>query len=78
MLLTGMGNDGAAGLADLRRMGWYTIAQDRTSSVVYGMPKAAVELGAAEEVLPIDKIPSALVHFFGAKSILSAAHRKPV
>ncbi len=48
-------------LAILRRAGWHTIAQDRKSSVVYGMPKAAVELDAAVEILPIDKIGSAIL-----------------
>jgi two-component system response regulator WspF len=64
VVLTGMGRDGAAGLVALRRAGWYTIAQDQTSSVVYGMPKAAAELGAAKEILALEAISSALVQFF--------------
>ncbi len=56
VLLTGMGRDGAEGLLTLRRAGHYTIAQDQASSVVYGMPKAAAELGAADSILPIDRI----------------------
>jgi len=56
VLLTGMGRDGAKGLLSLRSRGWHTIAQDQASCVVYGMPKAAVELGAAVEVLPISAI----------------------
>jgi two-component system response regulator WspF len=56
ILLTGMGRDGAAGLAQLRAAGWHTIAQDKASSVVYGMPKVAAELGAAVDILPIDAI----------------------
>ncbi|MCZ7680732.1 MAG: CheB methylesterase domain-containing protein [Sandaracinaceae bacterium] len=55
-LLTGMGNDGAQGLHALRRAGAWTIAQDEPSCVVYGMPKAAVQLEAACEVLPLDRI----------------------
>jgi two-component system chemotaxis response regulator CheB len=51
-LLTGMGRDGAAGLLALRRSGALTIAQDEASSVVYGMPREAVLLGAAEQILP--------------------------
>ena len=56
VLLTGMGRDGANGLADLRRAGWATIAQDQATSVVWGMPKAAVDLGAAQAVLPSSQI----------------------
>ncbi|MCF6289397.1 MAG: chemotaxis response regulator protein-glutamate methylesterase [Desulfobacterales bacterium] len=60
VLLTGMGRDGAKGLLNLYNQGWHTIVQDRNSSVVYGMPKAAVELGAAGQVLPAGKIGPAL------------------
>ena len=60
-LLTGMGTDGALGLGRLHRAGAHTIAQDRESSVVWGMPRAAIEAGAAEDVLPIDQIGSALL-----------------
>jgi two-component system, chemotaxis family, response regulator WspF len=56
VLLTGMGRDGAVGLKALRDRGWSTLVQDEASSVVYGMPKAAIELGAADQVLPLDKI----------------------
>ncbi|MEA5510466.1 chemotaxis response regulator protein-glutamate methylesterase [Crocosphaera sp. UHCC 0190] len=61
VLLTGMGRDGAIGLQVLRLRGWHTIAQDRQSSVVYGMPKAAVEMGAAVEVLPLSAIAATLI-----------------
>ncbi|MEA1996355.1 MAG: chemotaxis response regulator protein-glutamate methylesterase [Gemmatimonadota bacterium] len=64
VLLTGMGSDGARGLLALRKAGWYTIAQDKKSSIVYGMPKAAAELGAAVDILPVDRIVPALVSFF--------------
>jgi two-component system, chemotaxis family, response regulator WspF len=60
-LLTGMGRDGAAGLLRLRRQDWRTIAQDESSSVVWGMPKAAAEIGAAEHVLPISRVAEAIV-----------------
>ncbi len=55
-LLTGMGADGARGLLALRTKGWHTIAQDEATSVVYGMPRAAAKLNAAEQVLPVSKI----------------------
>lgn len=61
ILLTGMGRDGAEGLSALRKAGWHTIVQDEKSSVVYGMPAAAVELGAAVEILPLDKIAEAIL-----------------
>jgi two-component system response regulator WspF len=60
VLLTGMGRDGAAGLLALRQTGWKTIAQDEETSVVWGMPKAAAELGAAERVLPLPRIAQAI------------------
>jgi two-component system chemotaxis response regulator CheB len=59
-LLTGMGRDGASGLLEVRRAGGLTIAQDQTTSVVYGMPREAVLLGAAQQVLPLDQIGPAL------------------
>ena len=61
VLLTGMGRDGAQGLLDIRQAGGHTIAQDEASSIVYGMPKAAVELGAVEMQYPITRIGHALV-----------------
>jgi two-component system response regulator WspF len=61
VLLTGMGRDGAQGLAALRAAGWRTIAQDEATSVVYGMPKAAAELKAAAHVLPLQQIGPAIV-----------------
>jgi two-component system, chemotaxis family, protein-glutamate methylesterase/glutaminase len=56
VLLTGMGADGANGLLAMRRTGAHTIAQDETTCVVFGMPRAAIGLGAAELVLPLGKI----------------------
>lgn len=56
VLLTGMGRDGARGLKVLNDAGHHTIVQDEATSAVYGMPKAAAELKAASEILPLDKI----------------------
>jgi chemotaxis response regulator CheB len=56
VVLTGMGRDGAEGLLSLRRCGHHTIAQDQKSSVVFGMPKAAIEAGAAKDILPVNEI----------------------
>ncbi|HBL61951.1 MAG TPA: chemotaxis response regulator protein-glutamate methylesterase, partial [Cyanobacteria bacterium UBA8803] len=60
ILLTGMGRDGAEGLSTLRERGWHTIAQDEDSCVVYGMPRAAIELNAAVEILSPDAIAKTL------------------
>jgi len=64
VLLTGIGRDGARGLAALKDGGAHTIAQDEESSVVFGMPRAAIELEAAHEVLPLDEITSAILKQF--------------
>ncbi len=62
VLLTGMGSDGAQGLLQLRQVGWHTITQDQASCVVYGMPRAAVELHAACQVLPLTQIPHVILN----------------
>ncbi|HVR10859.1 MAG TPA: chemotaxis-specific protein-glutamate methyltransferase CheB [Thermoanaerobaculia bacterium] len=56
VLLTGMGLDGAAGMAELAQAGVHTIAQDRATSVIFGMPRAAIEAGSATEVLALENI----------------------
>lgn len=60
VLLTGMGRDGAKGLLTLKENGWHTIAQDEKTSVVYGMPAAAAEKGAAQQILPLHEIGDAI------------------
>lgn len=62
VLLTGMGRDGAEGMKKLRSAGWYTIAQDEATSVVYGMPKAAAQLGAICKILPLPEIAKEIAH----------------
>ena len=64
LILTGMGADGAKGLLKLKGQGARTIAQDEASSVVFGMPRKAIELGAAEEVCPLDQMGEKLVHLY--------------
>lgn len=56
VMLTGMGKDGAAAMLEMKRAGAYNFAQDEASSVVFGMPRAAIELGAVDEVVPLDKM----------------------
>jgi two-component system, chemotaxis family, response regulator WspF len=65
VLLTGMGRDGARGLKILRDAGYHTIAQDQSSSAVYGMPKAAAALNAASEIMPLQNIGQRLRELFG-------------
>jgi len=60
LILTGMGGDGAAGLGEIKAAGGHTIAQDKDSSAVYGMPRVATEKGYAEKVLPLIEMPSYL------------------
>ena len=61
VILTGMGVDGAAGLLDMKRAGAMTIAQDEATSVVYGMPGEAVARGAVDEIVPLERVPAAMV-----------------
>lgn len=56
VVLTGMGNDGASGVATIRRKGGYSIVQDQESSVVWGMPGAVVEAKAVDEIVPLDNM----------------------
>ncbi|MCP4751426.1 MAG: chemotaxis protein CheB, partial [Proteobacteria bacterium] len=67
ILLTGMGDDGAKSLLEMKENGATTIAQDEESSVVFGMPKEAIKLGAADQVLALHQIPENLIRL--AKTI---------
>ena len=68
ILLTGMGKDGAAGLLALRNAGCHTIVQDEATSVVFGMPREAIELGAAVEVRPLQAIAAAAMAAMSART----------
>ena len=61
VVLTGMGNDGAAGTVNIRETGGITLAQDEKSSLIYGMPKAAAETGCVDMILPLEKIPEEII-----------------
>lgn len=63
VMLTGMGEDGVDGLAEIAERGGVVIAQDAATSAIYGMPRAVVERSVATEVLPLDRIPERLVHW---------------
>jgi two-component system, chemotaxis family, protein-glutamate methylesterase/glutaminase len=65
VVLTGMGRDGAVGLAAVKAAGGRTLAQDRSTSTVYGMPRAAVELGVVDHVLPLGEIARAINRLLG-------------
>jgi two-component system, chemotaxis family, protein-glutamate methylesterase/glutaminase len=62
IIMTGMGDDGARGLKEMRDAGAHTIAQDEASCVVFGMPKEAIRLDAAERVMSLDEVPRAILH----------------
>ncbi len=72
-LLTGMGSDGGEGLLALRQGGWRTIAQDEATSIVYGMPRAAARLKAAEQILPIKSVANAIIR--GVEKLLATQEK---
>jgi two-component system chemotaxis response regulator CheB len=65
VLLTGMGSDGARGMLKMKQSGARTIAQDEASSIVFGMPKEAIRLGAADQVVSLNRIPAAILGQLG-------------
>jgi two-component system chemotaxis response regulator CheB len=65
IVLTGMGKDGTVGLARIKQAGGVTLAQDRESCAVFGMPKSAIEEGVVDQVVPLVQIPTALVELLG-------------
>lgn len=65
VLLTGMGKDGAAGLAHIKRLGGHTLAQNKETCAVYGMPAEAVKLGCVDHQLPPQSIAQVLANYLG-------------
>ncbi|WP_415034973.1 protein-glutamate methylesterase/protein-glutamine glutaminase [Azonexus sp.] len=63
VIMTGMGDDGARGLKEMRTAGAATVAEDESTCVVFGMPKVAIEMGAAEKVLPLSRIPEEIIAY---------------
>ena len=63
LLLTGMGSDGANGMKEIKNAGGKTIAQDEESSIVWGMPQAAIQINAQDEIIPLDKMPERIVEY---------------
>lgn len=72
IMLTGMGKDGAQAMADLKKAGAYNICQDEASSVVFGMPREAIALGAASEIAPLNQIARRLLDYLTKTSRRSA------
>jgi len=67
VVLTGMGSDGLEGCRAIRQAGGHTVVQDRTTSLIYGMPRAVIEQGLAEQILPLDEIPAAIAQVVGGE-----------
>jgi two-component system chemotaxis response regulator CheB len=76
VILTGMGDDGARGLKEMADAGARTMAQDEATSVVWGMPGAAVKLGGAQEVLPLGRVAESIMRLaqsVGAPAVAAAS-----
>ncbi|WP_416357274.1 protein-glutamate methylesterase/protein-glutamine glutaminase [Aureimonas phyllosphaerae] len=76
VILTGMGDDGAKGMLELRQTGAHTLGQDEGTCVVYGMPKEAMKVGAVEAELPLDRIPAEILRFAADPSFKPAAAKR--
>ena len=62
VIMTGMGDDGAMGMLEMKKKGAYTIAQDEATSVVFGMPKVAIDIGAVDKILPLENISTHILN----------------
>ena len=72
VILTGMGADGARGMLDLKKSGAYTLAQDKDSCVVFGMPKEAINMGGASKVVSLDDMSEEMLNHLKSGSIKRA------
>jgi two-component system chemotaxis response regulator CheB len=77
VILTGMGDDGAAGLLEMKQAGAFTLGQDEASSVVYGMPREAAERGAVHEVVGLERMAATILRGAEALSRRGARHGAP-
>lgn len=68
VILTGMGDDGAEGLREMKQAGAATLAQDEASCVVFGMPKEAIALGCVDEVVPLERVPASILRYSRAEA----------
>ena len=73
VIMTGMGSDGARGLLEMRLAGACTIAQDEASCVVFGMPREAIQMGAAEMVVPLERIPELILEMSAQRPYAKAS-----
>ena len=73
VIMTGMGDDGARGMLEMHQTGAYTIAQDESSCVVYGMPKEAIKVGGVDLVLPLTQITGEVIRYYKTKQKFQAA-----
>jgi two-component system chemotaxis response regulator CheB len=62
VILTGMGDDGARGMLEMKQAGAATIAEDESTCIVFGMPKEAIRMGGAGKVIPLQNIPGAILN----------------
>jgi two-component system chemotaxis response regulator CheB len=69
VIMTGMGDDGARGLLEMKEAEAYTIAQDEKTCVVFGMPNEAIKLGAADKIMPLDQIAAQVIKMAAARSV---------
>lgn len=68
VMLTGMGSDGAQGMLELKEAGAFNIAQNRETCVVFGMPKAAIEIGAVDKIAPVEAMPAIIMQHYSRKA----------